>query len=1017
MDKEATMSHLKRARTGCKARLPSLYRLLLTTHALVATVLAAVFSQLPLAASAHDVRTPHRGPLISAEEAIALATGIDVGENDFRISDMGGVEDPGYRVEYYSEAAYNSTNNEYLVVWFGDDNSGSLVDNEWEIFGQRIDADTGLEVGGNDFRISDMGPDGDASYEAGYPDVAYSATDNEYLVVWHGEDNTGGLVDGEIEIFGQRIDGSTGAEVGDNDFRISDMGGSGDSAYGATFPAVVYNAAEGEYLVVWSGDDDAGGLVSGEHEIFGQLIDGSTGAETGTNDFRISDAGGTGDENKDAWGPSVAYNSVNNEYLVVWHCNDHSSGMAAEEDEVFGQRINGATGAETGTNDFRISDMGGTGDADYSASGAAIAYNYADNVYLVVWSGDDNEGGLVEGESEIFGQLINAATGAEVGTNDFRISDLGGTGNGDYDAWKAAVAYNGVDNEYLVVWQGDDDTGGLVEGEEEVFGQRIAGATGAEVGTEFRISDMGGTGDTSFYGEFPSLTYNDDDNQYLVIWYGLEDVERMTDVSQEIFGQRISGATGAEIGENDFRISDMGYDRTRYAAHDPAVAYNSTDNQYLVVWAGDDDTSGLVDGESEIFGQRIDAMSGEEVGENDFRISHTGGTGNAYYDAYAPAVAYNSTDNQYLVVWHADDYVSELVDNEFEIWGQRIDAATGAEVGVDFRISDMGGTGNAEFDAEEAAVAYNKASGEYLVVWQGDDDGVGLVDNELEIFGQRIDADTGLQNGTNDFQISQIAGAGSADYDAQDPVVVYNPDDDQYLVVWAGDSPEGTMVDDEFEIWGQRLSGAACAAIDGDIRITKMGGLGSDVYAALNPSVAYNTTDNQYLVVWYGDDDVGGLVDGEYEVFGQRLSSTLGALGGYFRISDMGPTGNIGYAAWNPAVAYNRVENEYLVVWHGHDNVGGLVSGEYEIFGQRIDAATGEAVGENDFRISDMGGNGVSAFDAYYAALACNDSGDEYLAVWRGDDNTGFLADNELEVFGQRIAPPRVFLPHAMRSA
>ena len=58
------------------------------------------------------------------------------------------------------------------------------------------------EVGTNDFRISDMGPDGDATFGGGFPAVAYNPTANEYLVVWSGSDNTGALVTGELEIFG-----------------------------------------------------------------------------------------------------------------------------------------------------------------------------------------------------------------------------------------------------------------------------------------------------------------------------------------------------------------------------------------------------------------------------------------------------------------------------------------------------------------------------------------------------------------------------------------------------------------------------------------------------------------------------------------------------------------------------------------------------------------------------------------------------------------------------------------------
>ena len=62
-----------------------------------------------------------------------------------------------------------------------------------------------------------------------------------------------------------------------------------------------------------------------------------------------------------------------------------------------------------------------------------------------------------------------------------------------------------------------------------------------------------------------------------------------------------------------------------------------------------------------------------EFGENDFRISDKGPDANWAIDAFTAAVVYNSIENEYLVVWSGDDDKNE----EFEIWGQRIDDATG----------------------------------------------------------------------------------------------------------------------------------------------------------------------------------------------------------------------------------------------------------------------------------------------------------------------------------------------------
>src|SRR5262249_42227306 len=92
-----------------------------------------------------------------------------------------------------------------------------------------------------------------------------------------------------------------------------------------------------------------------------------------------------------------------------------------------------------------------------------------------------------------------------------------------------------------------------------------------------------------------------------------------------------------------------------------------------------------------------------EVGLNDFRLSFMGPPGDIRFGASDAAVAYNGRANQYLVVWSGDD----VKDGEFEIYGQRLDAATGALIGGKIPISHMGPDGNADFDAFHPAVAYN----------------------------------------------------------------------------------------------------------------------------------------------------------------------------------------------------------------------------------------------------------------------------------------------------------------------
>ncbi|NJN44407.1 MAG: hypothetical protein HC806_06605 [Anaerolineae bacterium] len=349
--------------------------------------------------------------------------------------------------------------------------------------------------------------------------------------------------------FAEEVSGPS-AELGDNDFRISDMGPNGDLNFQPMgIPAVAYNSTNNEYLIVWVSDDNTSPLINGEIEVFGQRINAATGAEVGTNDFRISDMGTNGDVFFGVTSVAVVYNPTNNEYLVIWAGDDNTSPLVNGELEIFGQRLNASNGAEIGTNDFRISDMGTNGSVSFGANFPQVAFNSTDNEYLVVWQGDDNTPPLVDNELEIFGQRLNATTGNEIGTNDFRISDMGSNGDTNFGASFPDVAYSTFLNQYAIVWRGDDNTGSLVNNEFEVFLQRLT-SSGVETGTnDQRISVMGVDGDVSFQADSPAISFSSDfSHEYLIVWSGEDSING----ENEIYGLRVSdGGTFRRFGISD----------------------------------------------------------------------------------------------------------------------------------------------------------------------------------------------------------------------------------------------------------------------------------------------------------------------------------------------------------------------------------------------------------------------------------------------------------------------------------
>ncbi|MBI3250187.1 MAG: DUF4215 domain-containing protein [Deltaproteobacteria bacterium] len=479
-----------------------------------------------------------------------------------------------------------------------------------------------------------------------------------------------------------------------------------------------------------------------------------------------------------------------------------------------------------------------------------------------------------------------------------------------------------------------------------------------------------------------------------------------------------------EIGVNDFAMSDMGSGSSGYLydALDPAVAYNSANNEYLVVWEGDDNTAPLVNNEFEIFGQRINAATGEAVGTNDFRISDMGPNGNTNYRANDPKVAYNSTDNEYLVVWWGDDNTTfgtvPLADNENEIFGQRLNAATGAEIGTnDFRISTLGPDGNANYDAGPVDVVYDSLANRYLVVWAGvRPESFPPSSFSVEVYGQLLTASGEEIESSLTGQSISFTAFGSGGYGPLYVAAACNPEPSEfrhrYLVVWNGDDQWAPTADNEFEVYGNLLDSTGSTS-SGDFRISDMGPDGNPNYGvSLAPiAVTYNPARHEYLVVWSGDDNTPPLVDGEFEIFGQRLTAAGAQIGtNDFRISRMGPDGNPNYDANTPAVVYNKENDEYLVTWSGDDTTAPLANNEFEIFGQRLDTV-GTAIG-NAFRLSNMGPDGDARYIALTPALTYNSTNNEYFTVWAGDlffqsvaqppPNPPVL-DGDFEIYGQRF--------------
>ena len=438
-------------------------------------------------------------------------------------------------------------------------------------------------VGDGSVRLSQMGPDGNPAYDAYHPAVAYDPTRDQYLVAWTGTDDAAGLANGETEIYGVLVSGTTGDPVG-SVARISTQGPDGDAAFAAQHPAVLYNGDRDEFFVVWQGS-----ATAGEEEVYGRHASASDLTLSGTT--RLSRIGSDGDPADDALTPDVAYNPSTREYLIVFH------GATSIESEVYVRRVSdGDLGF--GTSRQAISSAGPSGDPDWRIEHPVAAYVPSTDAYVLAWAGADDASGGVEGEFEIYVQRLDASA-AQIGTDDQRISQAGTDGDPAVDAVRPALRIDDVEGQAFVTWSSNAADGA---GAFEAYGQRLDVSTGAEVGTDdLRLSTMGASGATAFSGFAPAVA-GVPGREHYVLWRG----DDATDDAFEVYGQRVfvNPARGDEGGTDDERLSGLSPSSSATGAVTSAIAANGT-GTYLLVWSGDTTAGAFVEGEHEIFARLV----------------------------------------------------------------------------------------------------------------------------------------------------------------------------------------------------------------------------------------------------------------------------------------------------------------------------------------------------------------------------------------------------------------------------
>jgi hypothetical protein len=425
-----------------------------------------------------------------------------------------------------------------------------------------------------------------------------------------------------------------------------------------------------------------------------------------------------------------------------------------------------------------------------------------------------------------------------------------------------------------------------------------------------------------------------------------------------------AGAKGVPaLIEPDFRISGpaaVGGWHTEVA-----VAWNATDDEYLVVWEDQRELDLLT---SEVYARRVGA-DGTPLG-TDIQLTGPG----SVLSVGQPAVAWNGARNEYLVVW-SDFRTCATGGPGSNIWGRRVGSG-GNLIGRNLRIS--GGPAN-EVDP---AVAWNADADEYLVVWEDDRhgpwEGAPPPVDGWEVYGRRLAGDATRIGGW--IRVSGPTGIEQCPDPLTDcmpdPRVVWNAAESEYLVVWQDGRHEDTRGRD---ILGRRV-GADGAKMGGSLRVSGRAAVGDEGA----PALAWNAADNEYLVAWHDERDSGQGAD----IYARRIGADGTRLGRERRVSGPTATGD----EWFAAVAWDGASNQYLLVWEDERDWDIL---RWEIYG-RLLAADGTPSG-SDVRIDSLVAGALD--DQLRPAAGFNSTGGEYLVIWRDYRD----APAGPQVYGRRI--------------
>lgn len=359
------------------------------------------------------------------------------------------------------------------------------------------------------------------------------------------------------------------------------------------------------------------------------------------------------------------------------------------------------------------------------------------------------------------------------------------------DASQPALATSDQDCAALAVWA--TSAGGVAA--------RFVDGDGRPISFTIKISAS---------GDSPDVVYNDDKDEFLVVWS--QAASSAAEAPRTIHVQRLSASGGRLGGDREISTPD-----TQYLDRAPSVAWSPKTDEYLVAWAHTFHEFPSIT----VRAQRL-AWNAAQIGADDFVLDST--------EYRAPSdIAVDPATGRWFVVWETN------AEGPFSfIRGKLIDpdGTQGQAVEVSGRPGETFGY------ADDPAVAFNEDDGEYLIVWSDPNNrgASSSSDAPRAILGQRV-ATSGALVGPDRFVVAPaLTNPGDLT-----PAVDYDTNHREYLVAWQ----EATTTGDAARVVGQFLDGSGAAG-GAPLQLSVPSSSGQ----AMFPALAFSGTARSFLAAW-----------------------------------------------------------------------------------------------------------------------------------------------------------------------